>query len=121
MGLFIGFVLLLVLLMTLSFVFNLVEPDYETNTPQSFVYIFPMFRGVGLFILYLWGLSWNIWGFLSYGVNYRLILKMGSHYSTYIQVMKRAGFFTSLLLLMVIIYLVGEQFSMSQNKPSPLI
>jgi hypothetical protein len=69
-----------------------------------------MFRGIGLFILYMWGCSWNVWGFTNYGVNYRLILKMGIHYSAYIQIMKRAGFFTMVLLIMVILYLTGYQY-----------
>lgn len=111
MGLFIGFALLLLLVMVLSFILDIFEPDSWSTSAQAFKYIFTMFRGIALFILYMWGLSWNIWGFTNCGVNYRLILKMGTHYSTYIQVMKRAGFFTMVLLIMVIFYLTGYQLT----------
>jgi hypothetical protein len=111
MGYFIGFATILLFVMIISFVLGIFEPDFWSESAQAFKYIFPMFRGISLFILYMWGLSWNIWGFTHVGVNYRLILKMGTHYSTYIQVMKRAGFFTMILLIMIILYLVGYQFS----------
>lgn len=111
MGLFGGFALLLLIMMILSFVLDIYEPISWSSSAESFKYVFPMFRGISLFILYMWGLSWNVWGYTRYGVNYRLIFKMGTHYSTYIQIMKRAGFFTMLLLIMIILYLIGYQYS----------
>jgi Kef-type K+ transport system membrane component KefB len=69
-------------------------------------YIFPMFRGVGLLILYLWGIAWNVYGFTKFRINYRLILEYGSHYSTHFQVMKRAGFFTLVFAVMLLVYCI---------------
>jgi hypothetical protein len=79
-----------------------------------------MFRGIALFILYLWGLAWNVYGFTKFNINYRLILKLGNHYSTYGQIMKRAGFFTVLLLLMFMLYLTGKQFSIKTGMYLPV-
>lgn len=79
-----------------------------------------MFRGVGLFILYLWGLGWNVYGFNKFNINYRLILKFDNHYSTYGQIMKRAGFFTVLLLLMYMLFIVGKQYSLNTGHYLPI-
>jgi hypothetical protein len=66
-----------------------------------------MFRGGLVFILYLWGLAWNVYGFTKFNINYKLIFKFDNHYSTYTQIMKRAGFFTLLFLVMFTLYLLG--------------
>lgn len=80
--------------------------------------MFPMFRGVGLLILYLWGMSWNVYGFIKYKINFKLILEYGSHYSNPYQIMKRAGFFTLIFCLMLFLYLVGLEAS--KNRPTSL-
>jgi len=74
-------------------------------------YIFPMFRGIGLLILYIWGTAWNVYGFLKFKVNFRAILKYGSHYSTPFEIMKKAGFFTLVFCLLLFGYLMGLQYN----------
>jgi EXS family len=44
--------------------------------------IFPLFRGVGLLILYVWLLAWNAYVWTEYNINYKLIFNFGYHYST---------------------------------------
>jgi hypothetical protein len=79
-------------------------------------YIIPMFRGVGLLILYIWGLSLNTYGFLAYKINFRIILEYGSHYSHPHQIMRRAGLLTLLFCLMLFLYLVGLQFNRNSDS-----
>lgn len=74
-------------------------------------YIFPMFRGVGLLIMYLWGMAWNVYGFNKFRINYRLILEYGEHYSTHFQIIKRAGFFTMVFSAMLLLYCIIESVS----------
>jgi hypothetical protein len=83
---------------------------------DSMNYIFPMFRGIGLLILYLWGVAWNVYGFTKYRINHRLILEYGSHYSTHFQIMKRAGFFTLVFSLMLLIYCIIESTTTKNDK-----
>lgn len=111
LGLFLGFVIFQIFTLGITISLNVIELDFKEEDPQSLVFIFPMFRGIALFILYLWGLAWNVYGFASFNINYRLILKMGKHYSTYGQIMKRAGFFTVFLLLMFMLYITGKQYT----------
>jgi hypothetical protein len=37
-------------------------------------YVFPMFRGVGLFIFYLWGMAFNVLVYNKFRISYRRIL-----------------------------------------------
>ena len=57
----------------LFFALGLVDLDYDSKL-DSIKHIFPMFRGVGLLILYLWGMAWNSYGFQRYRINFPLIL-----------------------------------------------
>jgi len=111
LGLFLGFVIFQIFTLVVTLSLNVIELDFKEKDPQSLTYIFPMFRGIALFILYLWGVAWNVYGFARFNINYRLILKLGNHYSTYGQIMKRAGFFTVFLLLMFMLYLTGKQYT----------
>lgn len=74
MGLYIGLGSITLIALALLLIFDLVQLDYNENKVDSMNYIFPMFRGIGLLILYLWGLSWNVYGFTKYRINHRLIL-----------------------------------------------
>lgn len=61
-GFYSGIAIVAILTIILLLAFNLVEIDYD-NRIDSMNYVFPMFRGVGLLILYLWGMAWNSYGF----------------------------------------------------------
>lgn len=114
MGLYIGLGSITLMALFLLLIFGLVQLDYDENKVDSLNYIFPMFRGIGLLILYLWGVAWNVYGFTKYRINHRLILEYGSHYSTHFQVMKRAGFFTLVFSLMLLLYIVIESMDMNE-------
>ena len=75
-----------------------------------------MFRGIGLLILYLWGVAWNVYGFTKYRINHRLILEYGSHYSTHFQIMKRAGFFTLVFSSMLLLYCTIASITRNDKK-----
>ena len=79
-------------------------------------YIFPLFRGIGLFILYLWGQAWNVFGWNKYRISYRRILEYGSHYSTYPTIIKRAAFFTLVYFAMLLIYFIGATYNNTLDK-----
>jgi hypothetical protein len=78
------------------------------------VYIFPMFRGIGLLILYVWGMAWNVYGFLKFKINFRTVLEYGSHYSNPFEIMKKAGFFTLAFCLLLFAYLIGLQYKKAE-------
>lgn len=101
-------------------ILNFISFDYDENRIDSMNYIFPMFRGVGLLILYLWGMAWNVYGFTIYKINFRNILEYGSHYSTHFQIMKRAGFFTLVFALMMFLYLLGLEINQSSEVNLPI-
>lgn len=107
MGLYMGLGLLILLSLVLLLILDFLKLDNDDSEIDSMTYIFPMFRGVGLLILYLWGMAWNAYGFIKYRINFKLILDYGSHYSNPYQIMKRAGFFTLIFCLMLFLYLVG--------------
>lgn len=113
MGLYIGLGSITLIALILLLIFDLVELDYNENKVDSMNYIFPMFRGIGLLILYLWGVAWNVYGFTKYRINHRLILQYGSHYSTHFQIMKRAGFFTLVFSLMLLLYCIIQSMTMN--------
>lgn len=96
-------------------VLNFISLPYDENKIGSMNYIFPMFRGVGLLILYLWGSAWNVYGFAAFKINFKNILEYGSHYSTHFQIMKRAGFFTLIFCLMLFLYLLGLEINKNNN------
>ncbi len=106
MGLYIGLGSVTLMALILLLIFDLVELVYNDKKVDSMNYVFPMFRGIGLLILYLWGVAWNVYGFTKYRINHRLILEYGSHYSTHFQIMKRAGFFTLVFSMMLLLYCI---------------
>lgn len=74
MGLYIGLGSVTLMALIILLIFDLVELVYNEEKVDSMNYIFPMFRGIGLLILYLWGVSWNVYGFTKFRINHRLIL-----------------------------------------------
>lgn len=44
--------------------------------------VFPILRGLFLFILYIWLLAWNVYVWNNNYINYRIIFKFNYHYST---------------------------------------
>jgi hypothetical protein len=76
-------------------------------------YVFPVFRGVGLMIFYLWGMAGNVYVFNKFRISYRRILEYGHHYSTAFIIMKRASFFTLFYFAMLMVYFIGASYNSS--------
>lgn len=74
LGLYIGLGLLTFISLIVLLVLNFLSLAYDDQSIDSMNYIFPMFRGVGLLILYLWGMAWNAYGFARYRINFKNIL-----------------------------------------------
>lgn len=71
----------IVLVYTLSWIGSLsIEDDPE------FKAIFPIFRGIGLIILYTWLLGINVYGWLKFNINYKLVFDFNHHSSNIVEV-----------------------------------
>ena len=117
-GLFCGMSLVAFLIIFVLLLFGMVEiQDESDDSVDSLKFIFPMFRGVGLLILYLWGMAWNAYGFYKARVSYQRILEYGSHYSTYIAIIKRASFFTLVYFVMLLLYFIGATANSDRPRP----
>jgi hypothetical protein len=81
LGLYLGLGIFIFIALGLVLVLDVLEFDSDDGHINSMTYIFPIFRGIGLLILYVWGTAWNVYGFLKFKVNFRMILEYGSHYS----------------------------------------
>jgi hypothetical protein len=73
-GLYTGMTIVSIVAVCLLFVFDLLQPIKDTNRIDSLDFIIPMFRGIGLFIFYLWGMAFNVFIFNKFRVSYRRIL-----------------------------------------------
>ena len=75
-GLYLGFAV--VMLTHISFdrvsFLSQVSPKYDL--------VFPMFRGLSLFLLYFWLLCLNMYGWTVCHINYRHLFQYNHHYST---------------------------------------
>lgn len=112
-GLYTGMSIIAIIAVCLLLTFRLVNIVEDDNRIDSMKYIFPMFRGVGLFIFYLWGMAFNVLVFNKFRISYRRILEYGHHYSTASIIMKRAAFFTLLFFSMLMVYFIGASFNSS--------
>ncbi len=56
----------------------------------------------------MWGLSVNVLVWEKFHVNYRLVLRMGSHHSSFAQMVKRNSFFTGLLVFVFLLHVMQE-------------
>lgn len=104
-GLFLGIALILIFLICLLAWYG----DLDVDDDALFKDVFPMFRGIGAFILYIWLLAWNVYGFTTANINYKLILGFNHHFSQISEILKRAAFFTMLFLLMFLWYIILRQ------------
>jgi hypothetical protein len=104
-GTYLGSLLLLICLLPLGFafgVFSIVRIEEE---------VAPVYRSAALFICYLWGLSANVFVWNKFHVNYRLIFRMGSHFSSFLQIAKRNAFFTAALLIVFTLHVLQASSS----------
>jgi hypothetical protein len=72
----------------------------------KFKTIFPMFRGYLVMVLYYWFLGLNVYVWNTFHINYRLAFNFDSHYSPVISIFKRAAFFTMIVAIMLLCYMI---------------
>ena len=99
----------------ITFFYHLISDhnlDYVTKRSDQ---VLVMFRGIFLFILYQWLLGWNVYGWNKYNVNYKLIFKFNYHYSSLVDILKRASIFTFIYILSFSYY--AEMLTLKQSKP----
>ena len=101
-GFFIGILLIIFILCIL--IGNHFHIDMDDDA--KFKTIFPMFRGYLVMVLYYWFLGLNVFVWNTFHINYRLAFNFDSHYSPFISVFKRAAFFTMIVAIMLLCYMI---------------
>jgi flagellar biosynthesis protein FlhB len=77
------------------------------NNSAAFSRDFPTWRGIALFILYIWILGFDVYCFERYKISHRLIFTFNDHhYSSSSSVFKIAGFYTALFMVIFLLYLL---------------
>ena len=101
-GFFIGILLIIFILCIL--IGNHFHIDMDDDA--KFKTIFPMFRGYLVMVLYYWFLGLNVYVWNKYHINYKLAFNFDSHYSPVISIFKRAAFFTMIMGIMLLCYMI---------------
>ena len=101
-GFFIGILLIIFILCIL--IANHFHIDMDDDA--KFKTIFPMFRGYLVMVLYYWFLGLNVYVWNTFHINYRLAFNFDSHYSPVISIFKRAAFFTMIVAIMLLCYMI---------------
>jgi hypothetical protein len=65
-----------------------------------------MFRGFGILCLYLWLLGLNVYMWNINNINYKICFGFKNHYSNLITIFQRAAGFTSIFVLIFLIYMI---------------
>ena len=101
-GFFIGILLIIFILCFL--IGNHFHIDMDDDA--KFKTIFPMFRGYLIMVIYYWFLGLNAYVWNKYHINYKLAFNFDSHYSPVISIFKRAAFFTMIVGIMLLCYMI---------------
>jgi hypothetical protein len=89
-------------------IFIIVYQGLSVENDSEFARDFPVWRGIAIFIIYIWVLGFNIYCFETYKISHRLIFKFNDHlYSNYRYIFRLAGFFTTIFLVMFLLYLLS--------------
>jgi hypothetical protein len=78
----------------------------DMDSDVDFSSIIPMFRGFGIICMYMWILGLNVWAWNTAHIDYKLCFYFKSHFSDVMSIFKRAAIFSSILVLMILIYLI---------------
>ena len=101
-GFFIG-ILLIIFILCILIGYHF---DIDMDDDAKFKTIFPMFRGYFVMVLYYWFLGLNVYVWNKYHINYKLAFNFDSHYSPVISILKRAAFFTMIVGIMLLCYMI---------------
>lgn len=78
----------------------------DMDDDVEFKGIFAMFRAYLIICLYMWLLGLNVYAWNVSHINYKLALNFTNHHSYVISIFKRAAVFSSIGMLMVLVYLI---------------
>ena len=78
----------------------------DMDDDAKFKIIFPMFRGYLVMVLYFWFLGLNVYVWNTYHINYKLAFNFDSHYSPVLSIFKQAAFFTTIVAIMLLCYMI---------------
>lgn len=96
-GFFIGAICLCMVLCSAL----LVETNFFSYNPSDFVlYMVPIFRGTLALFIYIFFLGINVYGWETFGIDYKKIFDTEIHYSSSFQIMKRSFGFIAIWLVM---------------------
>lgn len=102
LGIVIG--LMFLLLFTCIIIGHNKSIDFDNDI--EFRSIFPIYRTFGILCLYLWTLGLNVWAWNNANINYKALFFFDNNYSTVITICKRNAFFTILLFVSLLVYLI---------------
>ena len=78
----------------------------DIDHDPEFRSLFPMYRTYGIICLYLWTLGLNVWVWNKANINYKALFTFDNHYSTVTEIFIRACFFTNVLFLAFLLYMI---------------
>ena len=102
LGIVIGLMLLLLLLCIILGYNKSIDFDED----PEFRSIFPIYRTFGILCLYLWTLCLNVVAWNDANINYKALFAFDNHYSDVITICKRCAFFTAVLLISILTYMI---------------
>ena len=102
LGFFLGILLIIFILCILIGKYFHIDMDDDAK----FKTIFPMFRGYLVMVAYYWFLGFNVYIWNKFHINYRLAFNFDSHYSPVTSVLKRAAFFSMIVSMMLLCYMI---------------
>lgn len=68
---------------------------------------FPTWRGIAIWIFYVWIIGWNVHMYSKFRIRYRELFKVRpDYYPRYVNIYKVAGFFSSLYIILFLFYIL---------------
>lgn len=103
---FLGIVIGLMLLLLFSCFVMGHNHSVDFDSDIEFRAMFPIYRTFGILCLYLWTLGLNVWAWNNANINYKALFFFDNQYSDVITICKRNAFFTILLFVSLLIYMI---------------
>ena len=103
---YLGFFIGLLFFIFAIIIFLAYNYHIDMDVDSDFKSIFPMFRGFFIVCLYWWILGFNVYFWNKSNISYKVIFKFDNHFSTVIEICKRASFFTFILFATILIYII---------------
>jgi len=105
-GFYLGFFIGLLFFLIFTIFVMAYHFDFDIDNDPDFKSIFPMFRGFFIVCLYWWILGLDVHFWNKAHISYKVIFKFDNHFSTSLEIYKRASIFTFILLIAILFYLI---------------